>query len=104
MLTINTTTKKLYNEDGSKELCDIASALTPQKLEFIRAGGSYAVVFGKKLQSTAAGILGIEMPTVYAASKEVSPSNFNPGTLVAWMASWMARFSSSSEEIRPKSR
>ena len=72
VLTINTTTKKLYNEDGSKELCDIASALTPQKLEFIRAQGSYAVVFGKKLQSTAAAILGAEMPRVYATSKEIS--------------------------------
>ncbi len=72
VLTINTKTKKLYNEDGSEELCDIASALTPQKLEFIRAQGSYAVVFGKKLQSTAAEILGVEMPTVYATSKEIS--------------------------------
>ncbi|MEO1028000.1 MAG: bifunctional aconitate hydratase 2/2-methylisocitrate dehydratase, partial [Pseudomonadota bacterium] len=48
VLTINTKTKKLLNDAGSEELCDIASALTPQKLEFIRAGGSYAVVFGKK--------------------------------------------------------
>ena len=44
VLTINTKTKKLYNENGTKELCDIASALTPQKLEFIRAQGSYSVV------------------------------------------------------------
>ncbi|MGH1344497.1 MAG: bifunctional aconitate hydratase 2/2-methylisocitrate dehydratase [Nannocystales bacterium] len=72
VLTINTKTKKLYNEDGSQELSDISSALTPQKLEFIRAKGSYAVVFGKKLQSTAAGILGIETPEVYATSKEIS--------------------------------
>lgn len=72
VLTINTVTKKLYNEDGSQELCDIASALTPQKLEFIRAQGSYAVVFGKKLQTTAAAILGIEMPVVFATSKEIS--------------------------------
>ena len=72
VLTINTTTKKLYNEDGSTELCDIATALTPQKLEFIRAQGSYAVVFGKKLQTTAAGILGIPVPPVYATSKEIS--------------------------------
>jgi len=72
VLTINTTTKKLYNEDGSKELSDISSALTPQKLEFIRAKGSYAVVFGKKLQSTAASILGIDTPPVYATSKEIS--------------------------------
>ena len=72
VLTINTRTKKLYNEDGTRELCDIKSALTPQKLEFIRAQGSYAVVFGKKLQNTAAQILGIDMPAVYAASKEIS--------------------------------
>jgi aconitate hydratase 2 / 2-methylisocitrate dehydratase len=72
VLTINTTTKKLYNEDSTQELCDITSALTPQKLEFIRAKGSYAVVFGKKLQTSAAGILGIDMPPVYATSKEIS--------------------------------
>ncbi|MGB0647236.1 MAG: bifunctional aconitate hydratase 2/2-methylisocitrate dehydratase [Bradymonadia bacterium] len=72
VLTINTKTKKLYNEDGTKELCDIASALTPQKLEFIRAQGSYSVVFGKKLQTTAAAILGIDVPTVFATSKEIS--------------------------------
>ncbi len=72
VLTINTTTKQLLNEDSSEVLCDISSALTPQKLEFIRAGGSYAVVFGKKLQTTAARILGVEAPAVYAASKEIS--------------------------------
>jgi aconitate hydratase 2 / 2-methylisocitrate dehydratase len=72
VLTINTKTKKLYNEDGTKELCDITSALTPQKLEFIRAQGSYAVVFGKKLQTTASAILGVEMPPVFATSKEIS--------------------------------
>ncbi|TNE85145.1 MAG: bifunctional aconitate hydratase 2/2-methylisocitrate dehydratase [Deltaproteobacteria bacterium] len=72
VLTINTRTKKLYNEDGTQELADISSALTPQKQEFIRAKGSYAVVFGKKLQSTAADILGVEPPVVYASSKEIS--------------------------------
>jgi aconitate hydratase 2/2-methylisocitrate dehydratase len=46
VLTINTKTKKLYN--GDKELIDISKALTPQKMEFIKAGGSYAIVFGKK--------------------------------------------------------
>ena len=71
VFTINTKTKKLYDADG-KELSDISSALTPQKLEFIRAEGSYAVVFGKKLQTIAAGILGIDVPAVYAASKEIS--------------------------------
>ncbi|MCR8666293.1 bifunctional aconitate hydratase 2/2-methylisocitrate dehydratase [Aestuariibaculum sp. M13] len=70
VLTINTKEKKLYN--GDVELKDISAALTPQKVEFIKAGGSYAVVFGKKLQTIAAGILGIEAPTVYAPSKEIS--------------------------------
>jgi aconitate hydratase 2/2-methylisocitrate dehydratase len=70
VLTINTKEKKLYS--GDKELKDISAALTPQKKEFIKAGGSYAVVFGKKLQTVAAKILGIEVPQVYAASKEIS--------------------------------
>ncbi|MEM7297140.1 MAG: bifunctional aconitate hydratase 2/2-methylisocitrate dehydratase [Bacteroidota bacterium] len=70
VLTINTRTKKLYN--GDQELIDISSSLTPQKVEFIKAGGSYAVVFGKKLQTFAAKTLGIEAPVVYAPSKEIS--------------------------------
>ncbi|MGJ8661612.1 MAG: bifunctional aconitate hydratase 2/2-methylisocitrate dehydratase, partial [Bacteroidota bacterium] len=70
VLTINTKTKKLYN--GDKELKDISTALTPPKMEFIKAGGSYAVVFGKKLQTLACKILDIEIPQVYATSKEVS--------------------------------
>lgn len=70
VLTINTKEKKLYN--GKEELKDISAALTPQKMEFIKAGGSYAVVFGKKLQTFAARVLGIDVPQVYAASKEVS--------------------------------
>ncbi|NVK08766.1 MAG: bifunctional aconitate hydratase 2/2-methylisocitrate dehydratase [Tenacibaculum sp.] len=70
VLTINTKTKKLYN--GDKELKDISTALTPQKMEFIKAGGSYAVVFGKKLQTFAAKVLGIDVPQVYATSKEIS--------------------------------
>ena len=70
VLTINTKEKKLYN--GDQELKDISAALTPQKVEFIKAGGSYAVVFGKKLQTTAAKILGVEAPQVYAPSKEIS--------------------------------
>jgi len=70
VLTINTKTKKLYN--GDQELIDISKAFTPQKLEFIKAGGSYAIVFGKKLQTFAAKTLGIDAPLVYAPSKEVS--------------------------------
>ena len=70
LLTINTREKKLY--EGEKELTDISSALTPQKVEFIKAGGSYAVVFGKKLQSLAAQLLGVQPEPVYAPSKEIS--------------------------------
>lgn len=70
VLTINTKEKKLYN--GDQELCDISAAFTPQKMEFMRAGGSYAIVFGKKIQTFAAKTLGIDMPRVFAASKEIS--------------------------------
>ena len=70
VLTINTKTKKLY-KDG-EELIDISSSLTPQKMEFMRAGGSYAIVFGKKLQTFAAKVLGIDVPPVFATSKEIS--------------------------------
>ncbi len=70
VLTINTKEKKLYN--GDTELKDISTALTPQKMEFIKAGGSYAVVFGKKLQTFACKALGIDVPQVYAPSKEIS--------------------------------
>ena len=70
VLTINTKTKKLYN--GDKELIDISKAFTPQKMEFIKAGGSYAIVFGKKLQTLAAKVLDIEAPLVFVPSKEIS--------------------------------
>ena len=70
VLTINTKEKKLYN--GDKELVDIASAFTPQSVEFMKAGGSYAIVFGKKLQTFAAQTLGVTLQSVYAPSKEVS--------------------------------
>ncbi|CAA7195389.1 bifunctional aconitate hydratase 2/2-methylisocitrate dehydratase [Chryseobacterium potabilaquae] len=70
VLTINTKEKKLYN--GDKELIDLSKSFTPQKMEFIKAGGSYAIVFGKKLQTFAAQLLGIEAPVVFAPSKEIS--------------------------------
>ncbi|WP_258103343.1 bifunctional aconitate hydratase 2/2-methylisocitrate dehydratase [Marinoscillum sp. MHG1-6] len=70
VLTINTKKKKLYN--GDQELIDISASLTPQKVEFIKAGGSYAVVFGKKLQTFAAKTLGVTAPVVFAPSKEIS--------------------------------
>ena len=70
VLTINTKTKKLYN--GAEELIDISKSLTPQKMEFIKAGGSYAIVFGKKIQTFAAKVLGITATPVFAPSKEVT--------------------------------
>ena len=70
VLTINTKEKKLYA--GNKELKDISAAFTPQKIEFMKAGGSYAIVFGKKLQTFAAKTLGVQMPIVFAPSKEIS--------------------------------
>ena len=72
-LTINTKDKKLYN--GEKELVDISSSLTPQKVEFIKAGGSYAIVFGKKLQNFATNVLGAKLKPVFAPSKEISHDN-----------------------------
>ena len=72
-LTINTKDKKLYN--GDKELVDISSSLTPQKVEFIKAGGSYAIVFGKKLQNFATNVLGAKLKPVFAPSKEISHDN-----------------------------
>ena len=70
ILTINTKEKKLYN--GDKELVDISDSFTPQKVEFMKAGGSYAIVFGKKLQTFAAKAIGVEAPLVFAPSKEIS--------------------------------
>ncbi|WP_299060765.1 bifunctional aconitate hydratase 2/2-methylisocitrate dehydratase [uncultured Polaribacter sp.] len=70
VFTINTKTKQLL-KDG-KVVKDISTALTPPKKEFIKAGGSYAVVFGKKLQTFACKVLNIEVPQVYAVAKEVS--------------------------------
>ena len=72
VLTINTKKKKLFCEDGDEELVDMASSFTPQKMEFMKAGGSYAIVFGKKLQTFAAEALGIELKSVFAPSKEIS--------------------------------
>ncbi|MDV7144386.1 bifunctional aconitate hydratase 2/2-methylisocitrate dehydratase [Tropicimonas sp. TH_r6] len=72
VLTINTKKKKLYNDAGSEELVDMAGSFTPQKLEFMKAGGSYAIVFGKKLQTFAAEALGVEPTPVFAPSKIVT--------------------------------
>ena len=70
VLTINTKSKKLLI-DG-QEVHDVSNAFTDRKMEFMKAGGSYAIVFGKKLQTFAAKTLGIEAPTVFAPSREIS--------------------------------
>lgn len=71
VLKIDVKNKKLTDEAGN-ELVDVAAAFTPQKMEFMKAGSSYAIVFGKKLQTFAAETLGIEAPQVFAPNKEVS--------------------------------
>ena len=75
VLKINTKTKKLYDETGQKELVDVSSSFTQQNLDFIRAGGSYAVVFGKKLQNLACQILKISLNSPYAKTNIVSIPN-----------------------------
>ncbi|MDD2869234.1 bifunctional aconitate hydratase 2/2-methylisocitrate dehydratase [Neomegalonema sp.] len=71
VFVIDVKTKKLRDENG-KELVDVAAAFTPQKMEFMKAGSSYAIVFGKKLQTFAAQTLGVEAPLVFAPNKEIS--------------------------------
>ncbi|MBS0986495.1 bifunctional aconitate hydratase 2/2-methylisocitrate dehydratase [Acetobacter thailandicus] len=71
VLTIDVKNKQLRDENG-KELVDIASSFTPQKLEFMKAGSSYAIVFGKKLQTFAAETLGEKAPKVFAPNKEIT--------------------------------
>jgi aconitate hydratase 2 / 2-methylisocitrate dehydratase len=72
VLTIDTKDQKLYDETGNEELVGISASFSPQKVEFIKAGGSYAIVFGKKLQNFAAETLGIELKSAFAPSKEIS--------------------------------
>lgn len=72
VLTINTKKKALFDEAGTKELVDMSSSFTPQKMEFMRAGGSYAIVFGKKLQTFGCEALGAPVVSAFAPAKEVS--------------------------------
>ena len=72
VLTINTKAKKLYSEDGSEELVALDDSFTPQKVEFMKAGGSYAIVFGKKLQSFACETLGVPLKSAFAPSQEIT--------------------------------
>lgn len=72
VLKIDTKARKLMSADGGEELADVSSAFSPQAVEFMKAGGSYAVVFGKKLQTLAAETLGVEPTPVFAPAKEIS--------------------------------
>tara|TARA_Y100000590_G_scaffold364139_1_gene422272 strand:- start:29242 stop:32034 length:2793 start_codon:yes stop_codon:yes gene_type:complete len=72
ILKINTRDKKLYNEDGNEELVDVSSSFTAQNIDFIKAGGSYAIVFGKKLQNFACETLGVPVKSPYAKTKKIS--------------------------------
>ena len=72
---INTKDKKMYDALGKEELVDATSSFTPQKLEFIKAGGAYGIVFGKKLQSFASDTLGLKTKSVFAPSQEISHKN-----------------------------
>ncbi|MFK3689919.1 bifunctional aconitate hydratase 2/2-methylisocitrate dehydratase [Agrobacterium tumefaciens] len=71
VLKIDTKNHKLRDENGT-ELVDLAASFTPQKMEFMKAGSSYAIVFGKKLQTFAAETLGVEPTPVFAPNKEIS--------------------------------
>jgi len=71
VLTINTKDQILCDEDGSEELMDVSSSFTPQNVEFIKAGGSYAIEFGKKLQTFAATTLGVQIQPTFAPPKEL---------------------------------
>ena len=65
----------MYDALGKEELVDATSSFTPQKLEFIKAGGAYGIVFGKKLQSFACDTLGLKTKSVFAPSQEISHKN-----------------------------
>ncbi len=75
ILKINSKQKKLFNANGDEELADLTSSFTPQKLEFMKAGGSYAIVFGKKIQNFACKVLDIELNSAFAPSKEIFHKN-----------------------------
>jgi aconitate hydratase 2/2-methylisocitrate dehydratase len=71
VLKIDAKNYKLRDENGT-ELVGLSSSFTPQKMEFMKAGSSYAIVFGKKLQTFAAETLGVEATPVFAPNKEIS--------------------------------
>ena len=75
VFTINTKKKKLYDSDENRELANISSSFTDQKVEFMKAGGSYSIVFGKKLQNFASRVLKKDSVTVFASPREIHHDN-----------------------------
>ena len=75
LLKIDVKRKKLLSASGDEELVDLSSSFTPQKMEFMKAGSSYSIVFGKKLQSLACEALGLELKSSYAKAREVTHPN-----------------------------
>ena len=75
VFTINTKKRKLYNSDENKELADISLSFTEQKVEFMKAGGSYSIVFGKKLQNFASRVLKKDPVAVFASPREIHHDN-----------------------------
>ena len=75
VFTINTKKRRLYNSGENKELADISSSFTEQKVEFMKAGGSYSIVFGKKLQNFASRVLKKNPVAVFASPKEIHHDN-----------------------------
>ncbi|MDA7593090.1 bifunctional aconitate hydratase 2/2-methylisocitrate dehydratase [Rhodobacteraceae bacterium] len=75
LLKIDLKRKKLLSSSGDEELVDLSSSFTPQKMEFMKAGSSYSIVFGKKLQSLSREALGLEPKSAYAQAREVTHSN-----------------------------
>ncbi len=75
VFTVNTKKRKLYNSDENKELADISSSFTEQKVEFMKAGGSYSIVFGKKLQNFASRVLKKNPIAVFASPREIHHDN-----------------------------
>lgn len=72
VLTIDAKNKKLRDEAGKEELVDVSSTFSPEKVEFMKAGSSYAIVFSKKLQNFAASALGVELKSAFAPSQQIS--------------------------------
>ncbi len=75
VFTINTKKKKLYDSDENRELANVSSSFTDQKVEFMKAGGSYSIVFGKKLQNFASRVLKKDTVAVFASPREIHIDN-----------------------------